>query len=50
MDKDKPAISSSNFSLEYEIQKSQNYQVSKAADPTRDMRMQGGLTVQPALN
>ena len=50
MDKDEPAIPSSNFSLEYEIQEGQNYQVSKAADPTIDTRMQGGLTVQPALN
>ena len=45
MDKDKPAIPSSNFSLEYETQKGQNHQVSKAADPTTNMRMQGVLTV-----
>jgi len=50
MDKDKPAIPSSNFSLEYETQEGQNYQVSKAADPTIDMRIQGGSTVQSALN
>jgi len=50
MDEDEPAILSSNFSLEYEIQKGQNYQVSKVADPTIDTRMQGGSTAQSALN
>jgi len=50
MDKNEPAIPSSNFSLEYKTQKDQNYQISKVADPTIDMRMQGGLTAQPALN
>jgi len=50
MDKNEPAIPSSNFSLKYKTQKDQNYQVSKVADPTIDMRMQGGLTAQPALN
>jgi len=50
MDEDKPTISSSNFSLEYKTQEGQNHQVSKAADPTTNTRMQDVSTVQLALN
>jgi len=50
MDEDVSINSSSNFSLEYAIQKGQNYQVSKAVDPTLNTRMQGVSTTQPALN
>jgi len=37
MDEDEPAITSSNFSLEYATQEGQNHQVSKAADSTTNM-------------
>jgi len=50
MDEDIPVNSSSNFSLEYAIQKGQNYQVSKMANPTLNIRMQGVSTAQLALN
>ena len=50
MDKDEPVNSSSNFSLEYATQEGQNYQVSKAADPTHNTRMQCDPTAGPALN
>jgi len=50
MDEDIPVNSSSNFSLEYAIQKGQNYQVSKVANSTLNIRMQGVSTAQLALN
>jgi len=50
MDEDEPTISSSNFSLEYKTQEGQNHQVSKAANSTTNMKMQGVSTVQLALN
>jgi len=50
MDKDDSAPTSSSINLEYATQGGQNNQVSKAADPTLNMRMQGISTAQPALN
>ena len=50
MDEDNSVNSSSNFSLEYATQEGQNYQVSKVADSILNIRIQGVLTVQPALN
>jgi len=50
MDEDDPATSSNNFSLEYTTQEGQNHQVSKVADSLLNMRIQGVLTVQLALN
>jgi len=50
MDENDPTTSSNDFSLEYMTQEGQNHQVSKTADPPLNIRMQGVLTVQPALN
>ena len=50
IDKDNLVNSLSNFSLEYTTQEGQIHQVSKAADPTLNMRMQNVLTAQLALS
>jgi len=50
MDEDNLVTSSNNFSLEYMTQEGQNHQVSKVADSPLNMRIQGVLTVQLALN
>ena len=50
MNDNDPVPTSSSVNLEYMTQESQNNLGNKTADFTLNMRIQGILTVQPALN
>ena len=50
MDKDEPVKSSNKYDLEYAIQEGQNNQVSKVADFSPNMRIQGIPTADSTLN